>query len=304
MTNLNRFHWLYGIREYFNLKSQTKTIDSNCYLNKKNIMDMIIESCLHKNSWRLRDLIVDYKHLLDEETINVFMMSHINSDFLTDINVMKVVRNLVNDPFINNLNEWIIETEIIDLNDHLSVGQIQSKDVVLKYLSLIDLSDIKSIVIYGGWHATISYHIHQIIADKYLNTLPIYNLELDPVCVASSTKFGNIANISINARLVDVTTDCSFDSNGNLVLPSNEVIESPLIINMSSEHIPSTKWFDLIPHGEKVIIQTNDFTSHPDHVMCVNSLNEAKRTYRLGNVEFEHELDTGIYTRFTLGGVK
>ena len=63
-----------------------------------------------------------------------------------------------------------------------------------------------------------------------------------------------------------------------------------------------TDWFNLIPTGKLVALQSNNYFEIDDHVNCVNSLDELKHQAPLSNIIYEGELELEKYTRYMLIG--
>lgn len=76
-----------------------------------------------------------------------------------------------------------------------------------------------------------------------------------------------------------------------------------LVINTSCEHMDNT-WFDKIPEGQLVLLQTNDYFENEQHSNCCKDLEDAKKKYPMQEVLYEGELDTQLYNRFMLIGYK
>ena len=77
------------------------------------------------------------------------------------------------------------------------------------------------------------------------------------------------------------------------------------IINTSCEHIDNfSKWYDLLPEGRLIILQSNNYFSIEEHVNCSNSLQEFSTSAPMQKVLYEGELDLGQYTRYMKIGRK
>jgi hypothetical protein len=76
-----------------------------------------------------------------------------------------------------------------------------------------------------------------------------------------------------------------------------------LLINTSCEHMDNT-WFENIPNGTLVVLQTNDYFSNPQHVNCCKDLQAAMEKYPMNTFLYAGELDTYLYNRFMLIGIK
>ncbi len=75
------------------------------------------------------------------------------------------------------------------------------------------------------------------------------------------------------------------------------------VINTSCEHMDNT-WFENLPSGTFVVLQTNDYFSNPQHSNCCKDLEEVKSKYPMQSISYEGELDTHLYNRFMLIGIK
>jgi hypothetical protein len=80
------------------------------------------------------------------------------------------------------------------------------------------------------------------------------------------------------------------------------------IINTSCEHIPNFKeWYNKIPAGKLVILQSNNFFELDEHINCVNDLDDFASQAPLSEILYEGELDLSKhvnYTRFMRIGIK
>lgn len=76
-----------------------------------------------------------------------------------------------------------------------------------------------------------------------------------------------------------------------------------LVINTSCEHMDDT-WFEKLPKGTFVVLHQNDYFDNPQHSNCCKDLEEVKRKYPMQNIFYEGELDTHLYNRFMLIGIK
>lgn len=76
-----------------------------------------------------------------------------------------------------------------------------------------------------------------------------------------------------------------------------------LVINTSCEHIEDLpKWLSLLPTGCRVMLQSNNYTSEPTHVNCVESVDELTQQANLSDLSYAGALELPKYTRFMLIG--
>jgi len=76
-----------------------------------------------------------------------------------------------------------------------------------------------------------------------------------------------------------------------------------LVINTSCEHIEDLpKWLALLPKGCRVMLQSNNYTSEPTHVNCVESVDELARQAQLSETNYAGSFKLPKYSRFMLIG--
>ena len=192
------------------------------------------------------------------------------------------------------------------LGDALSQGQIKSKQWLLENLQGIDLG---MVFICAGWYgilATMMFEDENIFVDK------IRSFDIDDNCWKIAEDFnrpwaqGNWKFKALTQNILDINyTEYSwtFWSKKNN-RQSYPITDKPnTIINTSCEHIEHfTKWFNSIPKGKLVALQTNNYFDLPEHVNCVKNLVEFKKQAPLSDVIFGGRLELGKYTRFMLIG--
>ena len=75
------------------------------------------------------------------------------------------------------------------------------------------------------------------------------------------------------------------------------------LINTSCEHMDNT-WDQNLPMGTFVILHQNDYFENEQHSNCCKDLEEVKSKYPMSEIYYEGELDTNLYNRFMLIGIK
>jgi hypothetical protein len=76
-----------------------------------------------------------------------------------------------------------------------------------------------------------------------------------------------------------------------------------IVINTICEHLPRfADWRRLIPSGTLTILQSNNFRGCPDHVSCVDSVEELLDVAKLGQVTYRGSLILSLFTRFMVIG--
>ena len=78
-----------------------------------------------------------------------------------------------------------------------------------------------------------------------------------------------------------------------------------ILINTSCEHLNDfAAWFDGLPPGVLLVLQSNDYVSEPEHVNCVEDLEAFKAQAPLAHLIYAGGLELNKYTRFMLIGRK
>tara|TARA_B100000945_G_scaffold247418_1_gene203854 strand:+ start:810 stop:1478 length:669 start_codon:yes stop_codon:yes gene_type:complete len=189
------------------------------------------------------------------------------------------------------------------LKDALSEGQLNSKLWLLDKIKGIDLG---TVFICAGWYgvlATMMFEDENVYVDK------IRSFDIDDSCWKVAEDFNRPWTKDewrFKASTLDIlkmnfpTEHKTYRANGTSLI----LHEMPnTIINTSCEHIENfTNWFNLIPAGKLVALQSNNYFEIEDHVNCVNSLDEFKQQAPLSNIIYEGELELEKYTRYMLIG--
>jgi len=69
------------------------------------------------------------------------------------------------------------------------------------------------------------------------------------------------------------------------------------------EHLPDIgSWWNRLPPGQLVVLQSNNYFPWPDHVNCVHDVEEMKGQTPLSQVLFEGTLQLPVLDRFMLIG--
>ena len=166
-------------------------------------------------------------------------------------------------------------------------GQVNSKVWLAE--NLLEFVPVRplNIVIYGGWNGVLA----SILFNSNIAVQRITSVDIDPVCE-------DIAN-TVNRRYLDenkfsaVTADmCEYTTNADVV------------INTSCEHIfDFNEWYDKIPKGKLIIVQSNNFFEVPDHVNCCKTLEDFAEQTPM-DIAYEGTLELPKYNRFMRIGYK
>lgn len=163
------------------------------------------------------------------------------------------------------------------------------------------------IVVLGGWYG--------VLAELMLNELEIgriYSIDIDT--------HANLVAEKLNSRWVSEGWKFKTSSQNLMDLnysmpkiivskndgsPKTLEMQVDLIINTVCEHVENyDKWWDMIPKGCRVALQSNNYFGLKEHVNCHATLEDFKKASPMTDLVYESELDLGPYSRFTLIGEK
>lgn len=181
--------------------------------------------------------------------------------------------------------------------DSFSHGQIKSKIWLCQELEKHLPNDPK-VTILGCWYNVLAFMMLTRNPDMYCQ---IIGLDIDTEAI-------QIANQINNAFITDS------DLLKNIVCDANEFIfaDTNIVINCSSEHMHSTKWFNNIPSGTLVCIQSSNVTDAEYPWLVTNpspTLESFEYKYKLSKTYFLDTLPIRYknghgYDRFMLIGIK
>ena len=298
--------WLYGLQEYF-----VGTEYEEDY-------DLLFKALMHDNGYRKRDLLMKLPYMNNADTgyakiENIIMQSFYNCilhksipDYdVTQKSVMNLVRHFIKDPYPQTAYRLIRSFDkgvILDFNDFYSRGQISSKKWLVEELNkIVDQSILGNIAVYGAWYNFIAH----MLFDKF-SVDKIYSIDVDDTVIDHISAMYN-TEISSN-RLVPLTLDVSTIEwvDNNIKNPqSNSILcnDIDIVINTSCEHMPDD-WFHNIPTDTIVVLQTNNYFDNVQHSNCVHTLKDTTDKYNMSKILYKGTLNTTLYDRFMVIGIK
>ena len=178
--------------------------------------------------------------------------------------------------------------------------------------------DLGTVFLCAGWYATLSVMLFEssIKVDK------IRSFDIDPKCAKIAEVFNKPwfeDNWRFKASNVDIMdfdwSEVPAPSDGTIgnfyyMTDSNskqvQMRDNPdTIINTSCEHIPNfTEWYNKIPVGKLVVLQSNNYFEVDEHVNCSVDLEDFSRQTSMSSTLYEGELQLEKYTRFMKIGYK
>ena len=190
--------------------------------------------------------------------------------------------------------------------DALSRGQLRSKQWIVDSIKQIN-KPLGTVYLCAGWYGTLAYLLfsNNISIDK------IRSFDIDESCwniAETLNKNYVMQNWKFKASTMNIH-DIEYPGHFK-TLRSNgtecELWDKPdTIINTSCEHIIDFKsWYNKIPTGTLLILQSNNFFEIEDHVNCYKNVQEFITDCPMSELQFADELDCGEYKRFMIIGQK
>ena len=299
-TNL---HWMHGLEEYLEFNNHP---DIRIYQDIK-------RAILYGNIWHIKHLLTSEIHRgytdLTDEFLNIILAHYTGYGHINHRKVLQYIAHCVDSEYIRKMSSWSIKWQHrANLNDHFSRGQMKSKCWMVSELSEIYQDEyLGTVAHYGGWYATVAQNIFEKFRVKNY-----YNLEVDPDCIEISDDFNYEQTVGWKFKsTVQNVSDIVWKDNNNFDIKiknlANDTITTnvkpDLIINTSCEHM-NQDWFNNIPTGKVVCLQTNDYFDNSQHVNCCRDLADAIAKYPMSEVYYSGEIDTHLYKRFMIIGEK
>jgi len=205
------------------------------------------------------------------------------------------------------LADIMIKNPDLKWRDLYSVGQLESKVWLIEELEALNLN-LGTIFLCGGWYASLA----NIMFVSQLQFNKIRSFDIDPSC-ADIAEALNKDYVLDRWKFKATTEDIhninyaghrytTYRADGE----ARELFENPnTIINTSCEHIIDfDKWYDLIPKGKLVILQSNNYFELEEHINCVKDVKEFREQCLINNLLYGGTIELQKYNRFMLIGIK
>ncbi len=174
-----------------------------------------------------------------------------------------------------------------------AIDEIQIASKLWLVDELTKVADVRSrqMVVLGAWFGILPLLLNWRLPEPPAHMLCV---DIDPVPVHGGQRLIGSLFDNIEYRVADAMT---FDYATFHQHPQS------IVVNTVSEHLPLfTTWWDGIPDGQLVVLQSNDYFICPDHVNAVHSLEEMKAQAPMSQVLFEGSLPLLQWHRFMLIG--
>ena len=311
------FSWLFGLRSYYMFLNDTDKLDliksliSLKYGKKEDSHHILKRICLtdtenHTTPYQLDNRAARFDYyfelLKDPNSLDIYK-------------VLNLINLLEPDPLCSSMENLIVQYGASQsVIDAFSKGQVTSKVWLAETLQkLVNPNTVlDNIVLIGGWYGHLSHYLKNRV-----NYKKIYNIDPHEFNTAVGHEFFNAGSpdfipSSVMIENVDLTPEGfkiptgTYDKNNNFHfnITGSVTVMPDLIINTSCEHI-SDAWYNKVPYGKMVAIQTNNlFNIAPDHFNCIEKQSDMDHKYPMNKVLFQGELDITMGKRFMKIGIK
>lgn len=208
--------------------------------------------------------------------------------------------------FFDNFGQVLLKYPDIYLTDMFSKGQMLSKRWLIDTLIELNL-ELGTVFVCAGWYGSLP----MLMLETNLKIDKIRSFDIDDTCAPVAETFNRswvMSGWKFKATTMDILdieypfTYSTKKSDGTLVT----LTEMPdTIINTSCEHIEEfSSWFNKIPSGTIVVLQSNNFNDLDEHVATSQTLKDFDLKAPMQKTLYLGELQLQKYTRFMKVGIK
>ena len=168
-------------------------------------------------------------------------------------------------------------------------GQINSKVWLIEHLEKYYQNRPYNILLCGGWNGVLA----TLLFNSMLDITRIVSMDIDNKC--EDIAYNMNKDYEIQGRFKAITSD---------MLAYTDYDKHNLIINTVCEHMTPEQYnecLDKLPSKKRIVIQSNDYFSHKEHVNCKQTLEEFQKDCRI-NVDIAATMPTEKYNRFMIIG--
>lgn len=168
-------------------------------------------------------------------------------------------------------------------------GQVRSKTWLVESLEALNLYGSRRIVIHGGWYGVLA----SLLFNSKVNVSHITSVDIDPGCKDIATTMNKRYEMAgkFSAETADM---CTYN------------YEADVVINTCCEHITQEQyeqWLANVPNEAVVILQSNNYFSHEEHIRCSIDVDDFIKMSSL-SVLWAGEMELPKYKRFMIIGKK
>ena len=175
------------------------------------------------------------------------------------------------------------------LGNAWNFNQITGKRWLVNTLAKHLDTDSRKILLLGGWYGVLA---SLMLEHPAYAKIRVSSLDIDPDCEAVANSLNR--SLYEQSRFDAITSDM-FGFNYQEWAGGDPAV----IVNTSCEHIEQFHhWFESVPTGHLLVLQSNDYFSCDEHVNCVHTLSDFAAQTPLRETRFSGQLKLKKYTRF------
>lgn len=220
--------------------------------------------------------------------------------------VLEGLAHYLEDPFVADVSHALSRFPLPRLALSLNKNQLRSKRWLLRELRRVHPGPLGTVYVLGGWYGVLAA---MLLADEHMEADRVVSFDLDAECedVASALNHRHVAENRFLAITRDMTTldyraDLDPRARGTDESDSG-TLKADLVINTSCEHLDDfRRWYERVPRGTLMVLQSNNFFSCEEHVNCVPDLAAFRLQAPMNPLLSASSLALKRYTRFMLIG--
>jgi hypothetical protein len=187
-----------------------------------------------------------------------------------------------------------------DIGGALNKNQIASKMWLAESLLGAVGPALGTVTILGGWFGVLGA---VLLHDPRFTIRRVVSVDIDPRCAAIAESL-NATHVRAG-RFGATTADMLEIDYGHGGAAPEGGTPDDLVINTSCEHLAAFgRWYDRIPPGQRLVLQSNDYFACTQHVNCVADLAAFRTQAPMREVLFAGARQMRRYVRFMLIGEK
>ena len=326
---LDRFEFLYNgnmenVRRFYNDKDLTSIFKLS---NNEELRKAVVEKNIH-SIFRIIDADEDLRKAVIEQNLhsifrlvnvdedlrkavlenNLYSLGRIMPELSDEFSLLsdnyhalwRILEKNTGSKFVAPLKK-LVDNPSFDM-DCMSRGQLESKKWLVDELKNIEGLSLGKVCLCAGWYATVI----PLITEAGIEFDLIRSFDLDPTVWRIAETFNKdllidgwkfkaqTANIN---KLDFAVTRFETERDDGTTQPLKERFDT--IVNTSCEHIEGfDSWYNKIPAGKLMILQSNNYFEIDEHVNCSDSLEAFAKQTPMSQVLYQGELELEKYTRY------
>lgn len=168
-------------------------------------------------------------------------------------------------------------------------GQVHSKQWLVQALDSLRLYNSRTVVIHGGWYGVLA----SLMFNSKTDYKHITSVDIDSECEKIATTMNK--RYEMDGKFRAITDDMC-----------THIYEADIVVNTCCEHITQEqydRWLSNVPLEAIIVLQSNDYFDHNEHIRCATDLNNFKSMSNL-DLMWAGEMELPKYKRFMLIGRK